>query len=58
MEHRRNAVRVIVGASKLVGANGLYLTEREVDEMPERVLRALHTLGVTDEEIAAINLAK
>ena len=55
---RQEAVRVIVGASKLVGANGLYLTEREVDEMPERVRRALHTLGVTDDELAAINLAE
>ncbi len=57
-ENRRDAVRVIVGASKLVGANGLYLTEREVDEMPERVRRALHTLGVTDEELAAADLAE
>ena len=56
--NRQEAVRVIVGASKLVGANGLYLTEREVEETPERVRRALHTLGVTDDEIAAVDTAE
>lgn len=58
MQARRNAVDVIIGASELAGAHGLHLTMREVDEMPERVLRALHTLGVTDAEIATINLAE
>lgn len=52
---RRNAVSVIVGASELVGAHGLHLTKREVDDMPEKVQRALHTLGVTDAEIAAVD---
>ena len=49
---RRNAIGVIIGASELVGAHGLHLTMREVEQMPEDVLQALRVLGVTDAELA------
>lgn len=52
LEQRRQAIGVIVGASELVGAHGLHLTVPEVDEMPERVVQALRTLGVDPDELA------
>jgi hypothetical protein len=52
-QQRRNAISVIIGASELVGAHGLHLTMDEVDDMPDKVLRALQVLGVTEAEIDA-----
>jgi hypothetical protein len=52
---RRRAIEVIVGASELVGVHGLHLAVSEMDYMPERVLRALHMLGVSEQEIAVID---
>ena len=52
LEQRRQAISVIVGASELVGAHGLHLTDREIDEMPEKVAQALLTLGVSPDELA------
>lgn len=54
-QRRRNAIANIIGAAELAGAHGLHLTHAEVDDMPEKVQRALRVLGVTDDEIAAVD---
>lgn len=50
---RLHAIGILIGASEVVGAHGLHLTDKAVDDMPDKVLDALQVLGVTDREIFA-----